>query len=222
MGGSIKFGPLREGPGSISAYDFLLGPIVVVDAAGATETLDGRNGIEAMALANFRDDLEQMLEHGHGLLFFGDHDFGQIAELEIIRPGVVRVLANLASRDRFDITVGELAVFSLNEIVEQVNRVESMSGPLTGWLGARRHRRGDRADEQRCRLPRLPRWQAGVPPDDCGGPSGYGNLLAAISDPTHEEHEELTEWLPPGFDADEFDVAEATEMMRSARPLRNW
>lgn len=131
-GGSIKFGPLREGPGSISACDFLLGPIVVVDAAGATETLDDRNGIEALALANFRDDLEQMLEHGHGLVFFGDHDFGQIAELEIIRPGVVRVLANLASLDRFDITVGELAVSSLNEVVEQVNRVESMCGALTG------------------------------------------------------------------------------------------
>ncbi|MEP7048682.1 MAG: plasmid pRiA4b ORF-3 family protein [Ilumatobacteraceae bacterium] len=60
------------------------------------------------------------------------------------------------------------------------------------------------------------------PPDDCGGPWGYGNLLAAISDPTHEEHEELIEWLPPGFAADTFDVDEANEMMRSARPLRNW
>lgn len=59
-------------------------------------------------------------------------------------------------------------------------------------------------------------------PDDCGGPWGYGNLLAAISDPTHEQHEELTEWLPPGFDADKFDIAEATKMMRSARPLRGW
>jgi len=60
------------------------------------------------------------------------------------------------------------------------------------------------------------------PPDDCGGPWGYGNLLAAISDPTHEEHEELIEWLPLGFDADAFDIDEATETMRSARPLRGW
>jgi hypothetical protein len=60
------------------------------------------------------------------------------------------------------------------------------------------------------------------PPDDCGGPWGYDNLLAAISDPTHEEHDELSEWLRPGFDADAFDIVEATEMMRSARPLRNW
>ena len=60
------------------------------------------------------------------------------------------------------------------------------------------------------------------PPDDCGGPWGYSNLLAAISDPAHEEREELIEWLPPGFDADAFDIEEATEMMRSTRPLRGW
>jgi len=60
------------------------------------------------------------------------------------------------------------------------------------------------------------------PPEDCGGPWGYGNLLAAISDPAHEEHEELTEWLPPGFDPEEFDISEATDTMRSARPLRDW
>lgn len=60
------------------------------------------------------------------------------------------------------------------------------------------------------------------PPDDCGGPWGYGNLLAALGDPAHEEHEELTEWAPPGFDAARFDIEEAMEMMRSARPLRGW
>jgi hypothetical protein len=59
-------------------------------------------------------------------------------------------------------------------------------------------------------------------PDDCGGPWGYTNLLAALGDSTHDEHEELTEWVPPGFDAAAFDVAGATELMRSARPLRDW
>ena len=60
------------------------------------------------------------------------------------------------------------------------------------------------------------------PPEDCGGPWGYGNLLAALGDPTHEEHEEMTEWAPPDFDAEAFDADEATEQMRSARPLRDW
>jgi hypothetical protein len=60
------------------------------------------------------------------------------------------------------------------------------------------------------------------PPDDCGGPSGYANLLAALSDPTHAEHDGLTEWTPPGFDPGVFDIDEANEMMRTARPLREW
>ena len=58
------------------------------------------------------------------------------------------------------------------------------------------------------------------PPEDCGGPWGYGNLLVALSDPAHSEHEDMTEWAPPGFDAEAFDIEETTDMMRSARPLR--
>jgi len=60
------------------------------------------------------------------------------------------------------------------------------------------------------------------PPEDCGGPWGYSNLLAALSDPTHEEHEELTEWVGIDFDPADFDAHEATEDMRSARPLNGW
>lgn len=60
------------------------------------------------------------------------------------------------------------------------------------------------------------------PPEDCGGPWGYGDLLAALNDPAHEEHEALSEWTPPGFDADAFDTEETTVMMRSARPLQGW
>ena len=60
------------------------------------------------------------------------------------------------------------------------------------------------------------------PPDDCGGPWGYSNLLAALSDPTHDEHEELTEWVGEDFDPAHFDVDWATEDMHSARPLQGW
>jgi hypothetical protein len=33
------------------------------------------------------------------------------------------------------------------------------------------------------------------PPEDCGGPWGYAEMLEAIADPKHERHAELTEWI---------------------------
>lgn len=48
------------------------------------------------------------------------------------------------------------------------------------------------------------------PPEDCGGPYGYAQLLAVLADPAHEEHEEMREWIggdldPRAFDAQEID-----------------
>jgi pRiA4b ORF-3-like protein len=45
------------------------------------------------------------------------------------------------------------------------------------------------------------------PPEDCGGVWGYGELLAAISDPDHPEHESMLEWVGGEFDPEAFDPA---------------
>jgi hypothetical protein len=58
------------------------------------------------------------------------------------------------------------------------------------------------------------------PPEDCGGPWGYADVLDALADPGHERHEELREWLGEPFDPEAFDPAEATRRMR--RGLPNW
>jgi hypothetical protein len=47
-------------------------------------------------------------------------------------------------------------------------------------------------------------------------------MLAAMRDPSHDEHADVMEWLPPGFDPEHFDISETTEMMRSPRPLWDW
>ncbi len=70
-----------------------------------------------------------------------------------------------------------------------------------------------------------PRCLAGrraCPPDDCGGPWGYTELLDALCDPLHPAHAERADWVPRGFDPTVFDVEQATEMMRSPRPLQDW
>ena len=54
------------------------------------------------------------------------------------------------------------------------------------------------------------------PPEDCGGPPGYEDYLAAIADPQDEQHEELLDWRGP-FDPEAFDAKKATKGMRKVK-----
>lgn len=63
-----------------------------------------------------------------------------------------------------------------------------------------------------------PRCLAGkraCPPEDCGGPHLYPEVLKAVADPNHPEHEEFSEWLNPDFDPESFDVEETDEVLVS-------
>lgn len=60
------------------------------------------------------------------------------------------------------------------------------------------------------------------PPEDCGGPHGYAQLLEVLADPNHPEHEELKEWAPIDFDPDYFNVDVTSLEMRSPSPLEGW
>ena len=47
------------------------------------------------------------------------------------------------------------------------------------------------------------------PPEDCGGIPGYFELLAAVADPKHEQHQEMKEWVGGEWDASRF-ILDAT------------
>ena len=65
-----------------------------------------------------------------------------------------------------------------------------------------------------------PRCLAGkraCPPEDCGGIFGYLDLLEAIKDPRHPEHDSFMEWLGGDFDPEAFDIQEVNEMLSRLR-----
>jgi hypothetical protein len=55
------------------------------------------------------------------------------------------------------------------------------------------------------------------PPEDCGGPWGYEELLDTIRNPEHEEHDEMMEWLGGEFDPEEFDLEGVNQALRRTR-----
>jgi len=57
------------------------------------------------------------------------------------------------------------------------------------------------------------------PPEDCGGIPGYYNLLEAIRDPGHPEHEELLDWVGGEFDSEAFSL---DEVNRRLTPIQRW
>ena len=64
------------------------------------------------------------------------------------------------------------------------------------------------------------------PPEDCGGPYGYQELLEALREPHHERHEELAEWLSEfsegeGFDPERFNLTWINQALRAMAKRRS-
>lgn len=62
------------------------------------------------------------------------------------------------------------------------------------------------APESGIQYPRCIKGKRACPPEDCGGPWGYEELLDALRDPKHPNHADMVEWIGNDFDPEEFDV----------------
>ncbi|HVH89717.1 MAG TPA: plasmid pRiA4b ORF-3 family protein [Terriglobales bacterium] len=58
------------------------------------------------------------------------------------------------------------------------------------------------------------------PPEDCGGIPGFYDLLDALRDPTHEQHDELQNWVGDDYDPEAFSIEDVNRMLRHLRPRR--
>lgn len=65
-----------------------------------------------------------------------------------------------------------------------------------------------------------PIWRRLAVPEDCGGPPGYAELVTAIADPQHEQHEERVEWMDGEFDPDAFDIEDVNAALEQWRAER--
>lgn len=62
--------------------------------------------------------------------------------------------------------------------------------------------------EKDLKYPRCTDGKRACPPEDCGGISGYEELICAIKDPRHSQHEELIEWVGGEYDPERFNAIE--------------
>ena len=54
------------------------------------------------------------------------------------------------------------------------------------------------------------------PPEDCGGIPGFYDLLDALGDPTHEQHDELQDWIGDDYDPNVFTIDQVNQMLTTS------
>lgn len=67
------------------------------------------------------------------------------------------------------------------------------------------------------RYPRVVGGKRACPPEDVGGSPGYLEFIAAISDPYHEEHQAMLDWVGGRFDPEDFDVIAVNDRVPKRR-----
>lgn len=68
--------------------------------------------------------------------------------------------------------------------------------------------------DPKVRYPTCIAGRRACPPEDCGGPYGYADMLDALRDSRHPSHEEFRDWVPPGFKPSAFDLAGTDSLLR--------
>jgi len=74
--------------------------------------------------------------------------------------------------------------------------------------------------EEGMRYPVCVTGKRACPPEDSGGIWGYEEMLEAIANRKHPEHDRYLEWIGENFDPERFDLNEVNESLRHSRKSR--
>jgi hypothetical protein len=75
------------------------------------------------------------------------------------------------------------------------------------------------AAEPGSQYPRVLNGARSCPPEDCGGPVGYADLLEILVNPAHEQFEDMRQWVGSRFNAEVFSADAVNERLRNNRSL---
>lgn len=95
-----------------------------------------------------------------------------------------------------------LYIYDLGDYWQHVVRLESISAPNAG-----------------AQYPRVADGKRSCPPEDCGGPGSYTELLEILLDPERDEFARRLQWVGTRFDAEEFSAEAVNERLWRNRLL---
>ena len=74
--------------------------------------------------------------------------------------------------------------------------------------------------EPETKYPRIVDGARACPPEDCGGPPGYADLLEILAKPRHKDHRQMREWAGKHFDPEKFSAKAANLLLKPALPKK--
>ncbi len=72
----------------------------------------------------------------------------------------------------------------------------------------------DIIDDRPLKHPQCLDGERACPPEDCGGPGGFEDMLDILSEPGSEEYEEVIAWLGEDFDRDFFNIKDINRLLK--------
>ena len=154
--------------------------------------------LETMWLSRLHDSIQiafEWFDYQTHVFAFGDLRFGNPLKQE-----------GLIVEDDRDVTLGEMDLEHHARFVYSYNFDEGWQVEITVEKPP--------PSRKGARYPLCAAGERAGPPEDCGGPEAYHDMLACLKEPTTDLGREWREWLGPDYEPEACDVAKLNQALR--------